>query len=117
MCTTEILMQVPPLLWANNGVPAEGPEHIVKDGNHYIPVDACIVPVVQTLWDAGIVTLSSCCGHAGPDEDYPWGVITIQTKPGVAQRGATVVRRERYEELLKAEADLLALKATEQEGD
>lgn len=28
-----------------------------------ISIDACIVEHVQALWDAGCVTLSSCCGH------------------------------------------------------
>jgi len=26
-------------------------------------VDACIANAVQALWDAGLVTLGSCCGH------------------------------------------------------
>ena len=30
-----------------------------------ISIDACIAPVVKALWDAGHVTRSSCCGHAG----------------------------------------------------
>lgn len=28
-----------------------------------VMVDACIAHVVKHLWDAGKVTLSSCCGH------------------------------------------------------
>ena len=28
-----------------------------------VPVDACIADVIQNLWDNGIVTLGSCCGH------------------------------------------------------
>ena len=30
-----------------------------------VPVDACIAENVQALWDAGHVTLGSCCGHNG----------------------------------------------------
>lgn len=30
-------------------------------------VDACIAPVIQHLWDNGIWTESSCCGHIGVD--------------------------------------------------
>lgn len=34
-----------------------------------IAVDACIANVVQAVWDAGFVTLGSCCGHGieGPE--------------------------------------------------
>ena len=28
-------------------------------------IDACIVPLIQELWDEEIITLSSCCGHNG----------------------------------------------------
>lgn len=28
-----------------------------------IMVDACIASTVRALWDAGYITLSSCCGH------------------------------------------------------
>jgi hypothetical protein len=79
-----------------------------EHGEITIGIDECIVPAVKALWDAGIVTLSSCCGHVQPGDDHPWGVITIQTKPGVAQRGAVLLRRERYDAL---EADLAAARA------
>lgn len=26
-------------------------------------VDLCMVPLIRTLWDAGVWTLGSCCGH------------------------------------------------------
>ncbi|HKY15998.1 MAG TPA: hypothetical protein VJM33_13820 [Microthrixaceae bacterium] len=26
-------------------------------------VDACIAATVQAIWDAGFITLGSCCGH------------------------------------------------------
>jgi hypothetical protein len=28
-----------------------------------VPVDACIADTVQYLWDSGVVTMGSCCGH------------------------------------------------------
>jgi hypothetical protein len=28
-----------------------------------IAIDACIVDALQALWDRGVVTLGSCCGH------------------------------------------------------
>lgn len=30
-----------------------------------VPVDACIADVVRHLWDAGVKTWGSCCGHNG----------------------------------------------------
>jgi len=30
-----------------------------------VPVDACIADTIQALWDEGVETLSSCCGHNG----------------------------------------------------
>ena len=35
-----------------------------KTGRETICVDACIVNDIQKLWDAGIETWGSCCGHA-----------------------------------------------------
>lgn len=32
-------------------------------GRFVVPVDACIASIVQALNDAGIETISSCCGH------------------------------------------------------
>lgn len=111
MCSTEILVPIPSMIWDNNAVPAEGHEHVVAAGEHYIPIDECIVPAVKALWAAGVVTLSSCCGHVQEGDEHPYGVITIQTRPGVAQRGATLLRRERYEDLLAAAARERALVA------
>lgn len=33
------------------------------DPERGIAIDACIADVVQAIWAAGYVTLSSCCGH------------------------------------------------------
>lgn len=30
-----------------------------------VPVDACIATTVAKLWERGILTASSCCGHNG----------------------------------------------------
>lgn len=30
-----------------------------------VPVDACIAKVILYLWEHGVTTLSSCCGHNG----------------------------------------------------
>lgn len=110
MCSEAELVPIPEFLWENNAVYPEGAEHVVNEaGEHFIPIDACIAPIIRLLWDNGIVTLSSCCGHVQEGDEHPWGVITIQTKPGVRQRGAMVLRRERYEQLLAAEAALAGM--------
>lgn len=39
---------------------------ILPDGERRykdVPVDACIAPVIQHLWDNNISTGGSCCGH------------------------------------------------------
>ena len=46
-----------------------------------VEVDACIADQVLALWDAGIVTLSSCCGHEG--QDIPHWPDTNPRKPSV----------------------------------
>lgn len=28
-----------------------------------VSIDACLVPVIQHLWDNGVNTANSCCGH------------------------------------------------------
>lgn len=37
----------------------------MQDGERVngVPVDACIADVVEHLWDKGVITLNSCCGH------------------------------------------------------
>jgi len=35
----------------------------VKDAG--VCIDACMVSIIQKLWDNNIVTLNSCCGHNG----------------------------------------------------
>ena len=49
---------------ARNGVTVTGPEWMldVRSGRE-VSLDECISEVVVTLWDAGVVTLGSCCGH------------------------------------------------------
>lgn len=38
------------------------PEWSSRNGDT-IMVDACIADTVKAIWDAGYITLSSCCGH------------------------------------------------------
>ena len=37
--------------------------HPTKRGYIFAGVDPCIAPLVQTLNDAGLQTIASCCGH------------------------------------------------------
>ena len=41
-------------------------------GKKDISIDRCIAPIIQMLWDNGIRTLNSCCGHG---KVYPSVVI------------------------------------------
>jgi hypothetical protein len=41
------------------------PPWAVHDHPNGVCVDTCIAEVVAALWAAGVVTLGSCCGHAG----------------------------------------------------
>lgn len=103
MCDTSVLVPIPDLLWSkttlSQAFAPEDPEFGTDDkGRQCLRLDACIVPAVQALWAAGIATESCCCGHGSA-----WGVITIQSREIPGLRGAEVLRRERYEELLSKE--------------
>lgn len=71
-------------------------------GRETVCVDACIAHVVQGLWDAGIPTLNSCCGHG---KEKPSIVMTDHMDPDVVlhalskldPRAWTVSRWERVE--------------------
>jgi hypothetical protein len=54
-----------------------------SDRTQPIMVDACIAHVVQHLWNQGVVTLSSCCGHGKRPPSVvlsgdPWSPIEVQ---------------------------------------
>ena len=53
--TTPVVVLTPPKEWGLTY--GSGGE---KGG---VCIDACIAPVIQELWDNGIVTKGSCCGH------------------------------------------------------
>lgn len=103
MCSEGVLVPIPELLWTRTTLSQSfDPDHnefgINDNGEKCLRLDACIVPAVQALWAAGIPTESCCCGHG-----QAWGVITIQSKEIPGLRGAEVLRRDRYEELLSKE--------------
>ncbi|WP_238368807.1 hypothetical protein [Mesobacterium pallidum] len=39
---------------------------VADNARPVINVDACIADAVQALWDAGVWTTGSCCGHGDP---------------------------------------------------
>ena len=49
-----VVLMPPPAVAAFRSNPAAG-----------ISIDACIAPAVQAVWDAGYITIGSCCGHNG----------------------------------------------------
>ena len=52
-------------------------------------IDACLAPLVQALNDAGIVTISSCCGHGKED-----GVIILADGRQLVIRDGTKYHRK-----------------------
>lgn len=34
-------------------------------GTRSVSVDACMAPIIEALWRAGIITSGCCCGHGG----------------------------------------------------
>ena len=58
-----------------------------------VAVDACIAPLIDALWDAGIATCGSCCGHGQPIPQMG-GMIYVHLSPGAdLQRAIAVARR------------------------
>ena len=70
--TTPAVIFIPPAHW-----------HSGKTG---IAIDACIAPVIQHLWDNGVVTRSCCCGH----NIQPPSIIL---EDNLTARDAAVVRK------------------------
>ncbi len=48
------------------------------NGRETVCIDACIAHVIQGLWDQGIPTLNSCCGHG---KEPPSIVMTDHMDP------------------------------------
>lgn len=88
------------LLCPNCGAPGEGcncqsynrPEigatpAVVRRG---VSLDACIADQIEALWDAGVETLGSCCGHAARLAPAPSVVLA---RPEQGPLAADVLRR------------------------
>ena len=41
-----------------------------ENGMITVKIDSCIAPLIQTLNDYGIETVSSCCGHGKTNHSY-----------------------------------------------
>lgn len=53
----------------------DGGEYAIdSEGRQCFVIDACLVPALTALWDAGIKTNGSCCGHGSGS-----GVIGLTT--------------------------------------
>jgi hypothetical protein len=55
-----------------------------------IPVDACIAEIIEEIWDNGVQTLESCCGH-GLGGEIGEGYIML--KHNAPQREVDIVSR------------------------
>lgn len=50
--------------WNNGGVTVQLPNRIAKwKKNRTVTIDECIVDTIKYLWENGIDTSGSCCGH------------------------------------------------------
>lgn len=70
MCNKTLLVPIPDFLKADYAYIFESGEHgphkefdIDTEGRQCFAIDACIVPAVLAMWEAGIRTVGSCCGH------------------------------------------------------
>jgi hypothetical protein len=71
--------------------------------NHHRPIialDSCIADTVVALWQRGVVTLGSCCGHVG--NGLPSLVLSDDAHmPALAQKAIGEVDPDRRWELLQ----------------
>lgn len=77
MCNERVMVPIPSLLEdfrerADVAHPEYGHD---LNGDVAFALDACIVPAVQALWEAGIRTIGCCCGHGSGH-----GVISLETR-------------------------------------
>lgn len=70
----------------------EVPRAFTPEAEHprSVSIDACIAPVIKHLWDSGIWTLNSCCGHNGLFGDSRPSIIFDQN---LTQEKADEIRR------------------------
>jgi hypothetical protein len=67
MCNKTVLVPIPD--WCVDGkhyfdFDVKHPEYgINRKNKKCFRIDACIVPLLKMLWDRGIKTTGSCCGH------------------------------------------------------
>jgi hypothetical protein len=80
----------------------DGGEYAIDDkGRECFVIDACLVPALQALWDAGVKTSGSCCGHGsgsgviGLITDYNRHMKHISEAP--PYQLVEVVERRRHE--------------------
>lgn len=76
------------------------------DPTRPVAIDACIAGVVRAVWDAGHITLGSCCGHNGRVMPLPSFVIGHEADPDAIR--AVIARVDDREwELLQWRGDTL----------
>lgn len=56
------------------------PDWLKEERPNGVPVDACMAPVIQLLWDNDVQTLGCCCGHGGAVSDFPDIILTQSEK-------------------------------------
>jgi hypothetical protein len=94
-CGPEVLLAAP--IWLVERRSADRGDH---DTQRPVAVDACVAPAVKALWDAGFVTLGSCCGH-GELGSGPSLVLGEHERNYQAIRTTIATTDDRYYELLQ----------------
>ena len=88
-----------------NAATGEVPEAVLPIGKYFpntthdcsdekkqsVSVDACIANAILSLWEAGVETLGSCCGHNGRYAKYP---NVILKHPKDAEKAAEVLAKD-----------------------
>lgn len=76
-----VLVPIPDFVFEAGGIYEFDPEHpeygLDEEGRRCLRLDVHIVPAIKTLWAAGIVTRSCCCGHGSG-----WGIVSVLPECG-----------------------------------
>lgn len=73
----------------SNASPQYGTDPLVCIVGHAemedIGIDACIAPLIQELWNAGVETRNSCCSHNGRMGKHPSVIISDESSVSMAK--------------------------------
>ena len=76
--------------WNNGGIAVDLPDNMrdLKESGT-VCIDECIVPQIQALWKAGVMTRGCCCGHG---KTNPEVIIADSQDPTATARAYDVLK-------------------------